>query len=86
MERVICVTLAKEKAVEMIRRMPENNMLYVINILKNLEEMSGDRGEDQKKAERALEAVLNLEKRLPENFNFKKELEEAREERYDDFS
>ncbi len=70
----------------MIRRMPENNMLYVINILKNLEEMSGDRGEDQKKAERALEAVLNLEKRLPENFNFKKELEEAREERYDDFS
>ena len=48
--------------------------------------MSGDRGEDQKKAERALEAVLNLEKRLPENFNFKKELEEAREERYDDFS
>lgn len=83
---MICVTLAKEKAVEMIRRMPENNMLYVINILKNLEEMSGDRGEDQKKAERALEAVLNLEKRLPENFNFKKELEEAREERYDDFS
>ncbi len=70
----------------MIRRMPENNMLYVINILKNLEEMSGDREEDQKKAERALEAVLNLEKRLPENFNFKKELEEAREERYDDFS
>lgn len=83
---MICVTLAKEKAVEIIRRMPENNMLYVINILKNLEEMSGDRGEDQKKAERALEAVLNLEKRLPENFNFKKELEEAREERYDDFS
>lgn len=83
---MICVTLAKEKAVEMIRRMPENNMLYVINILKNLEEMSGDREEDQKKAERALEAVLNLEKRLPENFNFKKELEEAREERYDDFS
>lgn len=70
----------------MIRRMPENNMLYVINILKNLEEMSGDREEDQKKAERALEAVLNLEKRLPENFNFKKELEEAREERYDNFS
>ncbi len=70
----------------MIRRMPENNMLYVINILKNLEEMSGDREEDQKKAERALEAVLNLEKRLPENFNFKKELQEAREERYDNFS
>jgi len=37
------MTLMKEKAVEMIQRMPEDNMLYVINILQNLEKMSEDK-------------------------------------------
>ena len=41
------MTLMKEKAVEMIRRMPEDNMTYVINILQNLEAMSIDRYEDK---------------------------------------
>ena len=40
--------LMKEKAVEKIRRMPEDNMAYVINILQNLEAMSIDRNEDKK--------------------------------------
>ena len=41
------MTLMKEKAVEMIRRMPEDNMTYVINILQNLEAMSVDRAKDR---------------------------------------
>jgi len=48
------MTLMKEKAVEMIRRMPEDNMTYVINILQNLEAMSIDRNEDKKRARNAL--------------------------------
>ena len=77
------MTLMKEKAVEMIRRMPEDNMTYVINILQNLEAMSIDRSEDKKRAQNALMEILSMEKRLPDDFDPKKELEEARTEKYE---
>lgn len=77
------MTLMKEKAVEMIRRMPEDNMTYVINILQNLEAMSRDRDEDKKRAQNALTEILSMEKRLPDDFDPEKELEEARKEKYE---
>lgn len=77
------MTLVKEKAVEMIRRMPEDNMTYVINILQNLEAMSIDRNEDKKRARNALAEILSMEKRLPDDFDPEKELEEARAEKYE---
>lgn len=77
------MTLMKEKAVEMIRRMPEDNMTYVINILQNLEAMSIDRNEDKKRAQNALAEILSMEKRLPDDFDPEKELEEARAEKYE---
>ncbi len=76
------MTFMKEKAVEMIRRMPEDNMTYVINILQNLEAMSVDRSEDKKKAQNAIAEILSMEKRLPDNFDPEKELEEARTEKF----
>lgn len=75
------MTLMKEKAVEMIRRMPEDNMTYVLNILQNLEAMSIDRSEDKKRAQNALMEMLSMEKRLPDDFAPEKELEEARTEK-----
>ncbi len=75
------MTLMKEKAVEMIRRMPEDNMTYVLNILQNLEAMSIDRSEDKKRAQNALMEILSMEKRLPDDFAPEKELEEARTEK-----
>ena len=77
------MTQIKERAVEMIQRMPDENMFYVINILQNLESMSVDRAKDKQRAKAALEDILNMEKRLPENFNPEKELQEARTEKYD---
>ena len=77
------MTLMKEKAIEMIRRMPEDNMTYVINILQNLEAMSIDRNEDKKRARNALAEILSMEKRLPDDFDPEKELEEARAEKYE---
>lgn len=77
------MTLMKEKAVEMIRRMPEDNMTYVINILQNLEAMSIDRNEDKKRAKNALAEILDMEKRLPDDFDPEKELREARAEKYE---
>lgn len=80
------MTIIKERAVEMIQRMPEENMLYVINILQNLEAMSADKEKDKQKAETALKNILEMEKRLPEDFDPEKELQEARMEKYDYFS
>ncbi len=73
--------MMKEKAVEMIRRMPEDNMVYVINILQNLEAMSKDRNEDKRRARTALSEILSMEKRLPDDFDPEKELSEARTEK-----
>ncbi len=50
------------------------------------EEMSEDKEKRKRKVQTALLAILNTEKRLPENFDPKKELQEARAEKYDDFS
>lgn len=77
------MTGIKEKAVEMIRRMPEDNMLYVINILQNLEAMTSDKEKDRERAHTALANILSMEKRLPEDFDPAQELREAREEKYD---
>ena len=74
------MTLMKEKAVEMIRRMPEDNMTYVINILQNLEAMSVDKDSDKQRAKAALIDILNMEKRLSDDFDTEKELMEARTE------
>lgn len=76
------MTQIKKKAVEMIQRMPDDNMLYVINILQNLEAMSTDKAAER---ERAMEAFQNIQKfrgRLPENFDAENELAEALEEKY----
>lgn len=60
------MTQIKERAVEIIRRMPEDNMLYVVNILQNLEAMTIDKKEDKQRARAALADIQSMEKRLPE--------------------
>lgn len=77
------MTVIKERAVEMIKRIPEDNMMYVINILQNLEAMSSNKEKDKQKAQKALADILNMEKKLPEDFDPVRELQEARVEKYD---
>lgn len=76
------MTQMKEKAVEMIQRMPDDNMLYVINILQNLEAMTADKDADRDQAMAAFQDILKFSGRLPQDFDADKELEEAREEKY----
>ena len=76
------MTQMKERAVELIERIPDEKMFYVINILQNLEEMSSNRPADKKQAMEALQKVLKFSGRLPEDFDADKELQEAREEKY----
>lgn len=54
------MTWMKEKAVEVIRRIPEEKMTYVINILQNLEAMSIDKDSDKQRAKAALTDILNI--------------------------
>ena len=76
------MTQMKERAVELIERIPDEKMFYVINILQNLEEMSSNRPADKKQAMEALQNVLKFSGGLPEDFDADKELQEAREEKY----
>lgn len=76
------MTQMKERAVELIERIPDEKMFYVINILQNLEEMSSNRPADKKQAMEALQNVLKFSGRLPEDLDADKELQEAREEKY----
>ncbi len=72
------MTRIKERAVEMIQRMPDDDMLYVINILQNLEEMTTKKDVDRKQAMAAYQDLMKYRGRLPEDFEADKELAEAR--------
>ncbi len=80
------MTRIKERAVEMIQRMPDDDMLYVINILQNLEEMTTKKDVDRKQAMAAYQDLMKYRGRLPEDFEADKELAEAREEKYGSIS
>ncbi len=80
------MTPIKERAVEMIRRMPEDDMLYVVNILQSLETMTINKEKDKQRARAALADILNMKKRLPKDLDPRKELEKERTEKYDHLS
>ena len=76
------MTRIKERAVEMIQRMPDDDMFYVINILQNLEEMTANKNADRERALEALQDILKYRGRLPKDFDADEELAKAREEKY----
>lgn len=76
------MTQIKEKAVDLIRQMPEDHMIYVIDMLQNLKISIADKENDKKQAMAAFQNLQKFRGRLPENFDADKELEEARNEKY----
>lgn len=76
------MTQIKEKAVDLIRQMPEDHMFYVIDMLQNLKISIADKENDKKQAMAAYQNLQKFRGRLPENFDADKELEEARNEKY----
>ena len=72
------MTRIKEKAVEMIQRMPDDDMFYVINILQNLEELTARKDTEREQAMAAFQDILKYRGRLPEDFDADKELAEAK--------
>ena len=65
---------------------PKPILVALLYILQNLEAISADKEKDRQKAKAALMDILSMEKRLPEDFDYEKELMEARTEKYDSFS
>lgn len=62
------MTRIKERAIEMIQRIPDDDMLYVINILQNLEEMATSKNTDNEQAMAAFQDILKYRGRLPKDF------------------
>lgn len=79
------MTRIKERAVEMIQRMPDDDMFYIINILQNLEEMTARKDTEKEQAMAAYQDILKYRGRLPKDFDADRELAEAREEKYGNF-
>lgn len=80
------MTRIKERAVEMIQRIPDSDMFYVINILENLEEMTTSKDKDREQAMAAFQDILKYRGRLPKDFDADKELAEAREKKIENFA
>lgn len=71
----------KQEAVKIIENMQEDCMTQVVSYLKNME---SEKNDIDRKME-GLQTLLSFAGTLPPNFQYKKELEEAREEKYDSF-
>lgn len=80
------MTRIKERAVEMIQRIPDSDMFYVINILENLEEMTTSKDKDREQAMAAFQDILKYRGRLSKDFDADKELAEAREKKIENFA
>ena len=77
------MTMLQEKAVDMISRMSEEKLYYVVQLLESVEGLSGDMENDAKTpAQRALEDLQRFRKRSDVEIDYKAELAKAREEKY----
>ena len=77
------MTQIRKRTIEMLERLPEEKMIYVFNILQNIEALSlngdalsGDTSDD------AFATLMKYSRTLPEDFDYKAELESARMEKY----
>jgi hypothetical protein len=59
-----------------------SKMLEKVNVLQNIEALSVKETEDSADSKASFQKLLKYSKTLPEDFNYKKELEKARDERY----
>ena len=77
------MTMLKQRAVDMISRMPEEKLYYVVQLLESVEGLSENTVNGVKTPEqRALEDLQRFRKRSDEEIDYKAELTKAREEKY----
>ena len=77
------MTMLQEKAVDMISRMSEEKLYYVVQLLESVEGLSENMENDDKTpAQGALEDLQRYCKRSDVEIDYKAELAKAREEKY----
>ena len=77
------MTVMKERAMDMIRRMPEEKLYYVVQLLESVEGLCENTEMGVKTPQqRALEDLQRFRKRSDVEIDYKAELAKAREEKY----
>ena len=73
------MTKIREQTLKMIERLPDDKMVYIFNILQNIEAFSmSEKIQDAEISKNALETLMKYSGTLPEDFDYKAELEAAR--------
>lgn len=65
------MTMVKERAIEMLKSLPDEKVTFLIKIMEGLEGLGNSPQINKKKA--ALEELQKYRGRLPENFDYKKD-------------
>ncbi len=78
------MTVMKERAIDIIDRMPEEKLYYVVQLLESVERLSENipKGHDTPE-QRALKDLQRFRKRSDIEIDYKAELAKAREEKYE---
>jgi hypothetical protein len=79
------MTAVKQRTIELVERLPDEQLEYVFNILRNVDRMTKSLNKKVMPVTAKQEAYQNLLKYkgiLPANFDAEKELAEAKEEKY----
>lgn len=77
------MTVLKKRALDMISRMPEEKLYYVVQLLESVEGLSENTVKGIKTPEqRALEDLQRFRKRSDVEIDYKAELAKARKEKY----
>lgn len=77
------MTQIRAKTMELLENLSDEKLIYVFNILQNLEafSQSGEK-QDAPPAKDAFSTLMKYSRSLPEDFDYKAELEAARGEKY----
>ena len=78
------MTALKEEAVKIIENMKDDDMAQVVAYLKKFALLKAEQ-KDREKAMKGIETLLSFAGTLPQDFDYEKELAEAREGKYGSF-
>lgn len=77
------MTKIREQTLKMIERLLDDKMVYIFNILQNIEAFSmSEKIQDAEISTNAFRTLMKYSGTLPEDFDYKAELEAARTEKY----
>lgn len=81
------MTVMKQRAIDMISRMPEEKLYYIVQLLEGIEGLSENKADGFETPEqRALKDLQRFRKRSDIEIDYRAELAEARKEKYADIN